>query len=165
MIPLAHPATRRGLAAVLASTVVLLTLTPLWADSPRRQGTPAGPERPAAAADDSVLYVAYYFHGDVRCATCRKLEQYSEAAVREGFAGEMESARLAWRAVNVDRKENEHYTRDFQLYTRSLVLVAERDGKAIRWKNLPRIWELVRDPEAFASYVRKELREFMKAPS
>lgn len=155
---------RPALVAVALAAIVfgLAAATP-WADPSEKPAVPASPRENRGA--DSLRFVAYYFHGNARCATCRKLEQYSEAAVRGGFAEELESARLAWRAVNVDKKENAHFTDDFQLYTRSLVLVAEHDGKVVRWKNLPRIWELVRDADAFAKYVQAELRGFMKASS
>ena len=33
--------------------------------------------------------VAYYFHGNKRCSTCRKLEAYSRKAIEGGFADEL----------------------------------------------------------------------------
>jgi hypothetical protein len=106
--------------------------------------------------------IAYYFHGDFRCGTCRTIEAYSEEAITKGFADELASGRLAWRVVNVDEPENKHFVEDFALVTKSLVLADYRDGKVIRHENLQEVWKLVRDKEAFIDYVRASTREFLR---
>ena len=62
--------------------------------------------------------------------------QYSEEAIRGGFADELASGRLAWRVVNIDEPENKHFVQDFELVTKSLVLVEYQDGKVTRCENL-----------------------------
>ena len=62
------------------------------------------------------------------------------------------------RVVNVDEDEHKHFVKDYELVTRSVVLVDA--GDAARWKNLPRVWQLVRDKEKFLEYVREETRQF-----
>ena len=106
--------------------------------------------------------VAYYFHGNLRCKTCRTIEAYSEEAIRSQFADELGSGRLAWRVVNVDDPENEHFVEDFELVTKSLVLVHYEDGEVTRWENLQQVWELVRDKERFLDYVRSSTRGFLQ---
>jgi len=110
-------------------------------------------------ADTPDEIIAYYFHGDVRCPTCRKLEEYSREAVQAKEPGQ----KVEFRAVNVDQKENEHFMTDYKLYTKSLVLSRMRDGKEVRSKNLTKIWEYVRDRKKFLGYVSSELDDFMKA--
>ena len=105
---------------------------------------------------------AYYLHGDKRCATCRKLEAYSEEALREGFPEMLEDSTLIWGTINYDRKENEHYLKDYNLFTKALILSRVRDGSEIEWKNLDRIWELVNNKDKFLEYVRKETEAFLK---
>jgi len=112
------------------------------------------------SADSKVI--AYYFHGNFRCRTCRTLEAYSEEAITKEFTDELGSGRLAWRVVNVEESENKHFVEDFELVTKSLVLVEYRDGKVIRHENLEQIWQLVRDKEAFLNYVRASTREFLR---
>nr|WP_246325375.1 nitrophenyl compound nitroreductase subunit ArsF family protein [Dissulfurirhabdus thermomarina] len=104
--------------------------------------------------------VVYYFHTAYRCPTCRTLERLSREAVSEGFAAELADGRLAFRSVDVTRPEDRHFVDDFRLYTKSLVLV-EEGGPAPRWKNLARIWDLVREPAAFKHYVQQEVRTFL----
>jgi hypothetical protein len=115
------------------------------------------------AASDAVAdgVVAMYFHGNARCATCRKIEAYADEAIAQGFVDELESGRLTWRVVNIDESANKHFIEDFQLVTRSVVLVEYRDGKVLRWENLDKVWQLVRSKDKFVSYVEGETREFL----
>jgi len=115
----------------------------------------------AVAANPEV--VVYYFHGTVRCPTCRKFESYCDELVREDFSEELNDGRLQWRIVNVDEPENKHYVNDYQLYTKSIVVVKSEAGQPPRWKNLDKIWELVRDKQAFVGYVKEEINEYLRA--
>jgi len=114
---------------------------------------------PAALPQDGV--VAYYLHTTFRCSTCRRLEALSREALEQGFSQDLSSGKLAFKVVNVEEPGNEHFVKDFQLVTKSLVLVEYKDGKVVRWKNLPKIWQLVRDRDAFIRYVQEETRAFL----
>jgi len=105
--------------------------------------------------------VAIYFHGNVRCATCKKIESYADEAVQSGFAEALEDGALAWRVINVDDTENKHFIQDFQLVTRSVVLAEYREGKVVRWENLDKVWQLVRSKDQFVDYIQNETREFL----
>jgi hypothetical protein len=108
---------------------------------------------------------AFYLHGTRRCATCRKLEAYSEEALRVAFEKELLDSTLVWRTINYDEKENEHYLKDYSLYTKALILSRVKDGSEVEWKNLTKIWELVGDKDKFLKYVREETRAFMDKES
>lgn len=105
--------------------------------------------------------VVYYFHGNMRCRTCNKIEAYTKEAINAGFAGELADGLLEIRLINTDKSENEHFIKDFQLTNRSVVLARNRGDKLENWKNLDRIWLLVRKKEDFQSYISEELRVFM----
>ena len=105
--------------------------------------------------------MAYYFHGNVRCATCRTIEAYAHEAVTGGFPSEMDDGRIQWRVVNVEDSGNRHFVDDFQLTTRSVVLVDLLDGRQAKWKNLADVWNHVRDKDAFLTYVRQEVRDYL----
>ena len=109
-----------------------------------------------------VEVVAYYFHGNLRCSTCRTIEAYSEEAIRSEFADELASGRLAWRVVNVEEPESKHFVKEFELVTRSLVLADYEDGEVTRWENLKQVWQLVRDKEQFLDYVHSSTRKFLQ---
>ncbi len=69
---------------------------------------------------------------------------------------------LIIRVINVDEPENKHYNDDYQLYTKSLIISEMKDGKEERWKNLEKIWVLVRDDEKFDAYVKDEITDWLK---
>ena len=105
--------------------------------------------------------IAYYFHGNVRCPTCRKIEAYASESIEGAFSDELKSGKLQWRALNIEEPANEHFIADYQLTTRSLVL-ADMDGTTQRqWKNLDRVWELVGDKPSFVRYVQDEVRAYL----
>jgi hypothetical protein len=106
--------------------------------------------------------VAYYFHGTFRCPTCRKLEQYSKEAIETNFKDALASGKLAFKVVNVEDKGSEHYARDYQLYTKSLILSLVKDGKESKWKNLDKIWEYVGNKERFIEYVKSGVADLLK---
>ncbi len=105
--------------------------------------------------------VAFYFHGNVRCATCRKIEAYTDEAIHAGFAEALENGTLTWSVVNVDEPDNKHFVGDFELVTRSVVLAEYHDGEVVRWKNLDKVWQLVRSEDRFVEYIQGETREFL----
>ena len=106
--------------------------------------------------------VAYYFYGDVRCQTCKKLEAYTSESILTSFTNELSTGALKWETVNTDEKENEHFVTDFELTSRSVVLVKWVDGKQTEWKNLERIWDLVGEKGTFQKYITEEARAFLK---
>jgi len=137
--------------------------------APARSGaanTAAAKPSAAPAADPAPRphrVIAYYFHTNTRCVTCRKLEAYSKEALDAAFAEELADGRLVWRVVNTDQPENKHFVKDYRLFTKSVVLVEERDGREVRWTNLARIWQLVGRKDAFLWYVQGEARTYLAA--
>jgi hypothetical protein len=121
------------------------------------------PPKPTAVAEApaSAGIRVYYFHGTTRCATCKTIEAYAHEAVASAFAPELKAGSLEWAVVNVDEPANQHFTRDFQLYTRSVVVVDAKDPK--RFKVLDRVWQLVGDKAAFQKYVEQEIRAFPRS--
>ncbi len=144
------------LLALLASTMVVAPAAVCGA--PQK---PTAPTTVAAAPAATPGVLVYYFHATTRCATCRTIEAYAKETVATRFASEIEARRLAWQAVNVDEPSNRHFIRDFQLYTRSVVVVDAKNPK--RYKVLDRVWQLVRDKAAFQSYVEQEIRAFRRS--
>ena len=116
----------------------------------------------AAEGAKGTHVIAYYFHGSFRCVTCHKLEQYSKEAIETNFKDALQSGKLQFKAVNVEDSGNEHYAKEYQLYTKSVILSLVKDGKEIKWKNLDKIWELVRNKEKFIDYVKAGVADFLK---
>jgi hypothetical protein len=139
----------------MKATALLLALSvPVMVAAP---GGAAAAPAPAVPAGIRV----YYFHGTTRCATCKTIEAYAHETVATAFAAELKAGSLEWKLVNVDEPASQHFVRDYQLYTRSVVVVDATDPK--RFKVLDRVWQLVGDKAAFQKYVEQEIRAFARS--
>ena len=145
------------------SVVVLAAKSLRSGPRPEAEGKEAADETIAAsgpAMTDGVI--AYYFHGNTRCATCKNIEAYAQEAVESGFAGPLDEGRLEWRVINYELPENEHFAADFELIAASVVLVEISGGRQTEWKNLVRVWELVGEKERFVEYVRDGIGGYLE---
>lgn len=100
--------------------------------------------------------IVYYFHGNKRCATCHKIEDYTKEAVQS-----IGNNKLDLRVVNVDEPNNKHFMNDYGLYTKSVVVSSIRNGKQVKWKNLDKIWTLTGNKSAFEGYIKKEVKSYL----
>lgn len=106
------------------------------------------------------LILAYYFHGNYRCHTCRTIEALAYKTISDRFAVELHAGEIIWKEINVEQPENRHFVDEFQLYSSSLVLVKKEGEKTLDWKILQEVWQLVRDENKFAEYIAKEIKAF-----
>jgi len=126
-------------------------------------GAQAQPAAGAPAAEGGRHVVrALYFHTTKRCVSCRKIEAFASEAIRGGFPAEIKEGTLTLELLNVEEPQNRHFIQDYQLYTKSLVLIDTVGGKQVRWKNLARVWELLGDQQAFVRYVQDEVRGYLE---
>lgn len=106
--------------------------------------------------------VAYYFHGNFRCANCLKIEQYSKEAIEQNFKDELSSGKLVFKVINIETKGNEHFIQDYQLYTKSLIISLVKDGKEVKSDNLTKVWEFLLNRREFYDYVKEEVTKYLK---
>ncbi len=104
--------------------------------------------------------IVYYFHGDVRCPTCHKLESYAKEALDTYFAQDIAKGKIIWKPTNVDTAGNEHFVKDYELVAKSVILSRVVDGKQVAWKNLDQIWDLVSDKDKYLAYIRDSVAGF-----
>jgi hypothetical protein len=117
---------------------------------------------PTLAVQDGIK--VYYLHGNVRCPTCRTIEAYAQEAVQAGFADELKNGKIQWQVINYESPGNGHYGTDYEVVAPNVVLAMFKDGKQVKWKGLPEVWEHVGDKAAFVTFVQTSLREFLGAP-
>ncbi len=127
------------------------------------KSNPADDTSKAQNADQTLdqQVVVYYFHGKYRCYTCKRIEQLTREAVEEFFGTEIRVGVLEIKAVNVDEPENRHFAKEYQLFTRSVVVSDIQNGEEKQWKNLRKVWELFQDDEAFKIYIRDEIKAYL----
>jgi hypothetical protein len=148
------------LLAFVASSVFYLVYDELT----RASGTGAVTSSGGSAAEGNLprTLTVYYFWEAPRCDTCLKLEGYAEEALRNGFSEELKSGLVRWRPVNVGEPAGEHFVKDYELFTKALIISDVRHGKEAKWKNLEAIWDLVGDKGAYIKYVQGEVAMALK---
>jgi len=102
--------------------------------------------------------IVYYFYGSPRCATCQKIEKYTKEAVTENFSKEIKSKKVSFQAVDLDNPKNKHFSTDYKLFTKSVIVSERKNGKEIKYKNLDKIWTLTNDEKKFKDYINKEVK-------
>ncbi len=104
--------------------------------------------------------IAYYFHGEARCATCKTIEAYTRETIDTHFAEAVKSGKLEVRSIDFDTPQNEHFREDYDLGSSSVVLVDPRASGPGSWKVLQEVWQLTTDKPAFTRYVKSEIDTF-----
>lgn len=138
---------------------MVVFLPPAFGQEPAENGT----ENTATEIQPQPRHlVVTYFHTSFRCPTCHKIEQYSNNAVHSNFEDELNNGKLVWRVINVDEPENKHFVKDYQLYSKHLIISEIKDGKEVRWKDLKDVWTHVRNEEKFENYVKTEISDWLK---
>ena len=106
-------------------------------------------------------FIAYYFHGTYRCPSCTKIEKWSYEAIKNSFPKALKEGRLLWKPVNVDKPKNRHFIKEYGLFTKSLIITEVKGEKQTKWKNLDKVWQLLRDQEKFSAYVIQEVKKYL----
>lgn len=121
----------------------------------------AGPDA-AAVARAKVLVT--YFTTDVRCKTCRILEDLSRRAVQEGFVAEVARGDVLYRVVNTDRAEHRAYVEHYAITNKIVIVSHQRDGKEVAWTPRQDIWLHYEEPTEFFAYVREPIATYLQRP-
>lgn len=150
----------RKLLYIVPVVVIMAILGAVYANSGRASSS-RSPESPPSQSDQTKV-IAYYFHVTARCTTCRTIESYSREVIEQKFGGDIARGHLQFKVVNVQSPENRHFVKDYQLFTKSLVLVRFENGRQAEYKVLNDTWELVGDKQAMQGYVEREVRDYLK---
>jgi len=151
---------------ILSSVIIMAGITLLAEDKP------AAPAAKAAASESFVSdtaasvasvekVIAYYFYTTQRCPSCKKIESFTAEAIDSGFGAELKSNLLEFHPLNIDEDSNKHFIKDYQLYTKSVVVSRQAGDKQVEWKNLTKIWELLNDKEDFKKYIHDEIIAYL----
>lgn len=107
--------------------------------------------------------IACYFHRTQRCATCRRIGDSIDEALRGKFSEELKSGRLQWTLVDFQAKKNARYAEYYRITGPTLVFMLVRDGKVVAWKKADRVWTLLADQERFFDYIHQEAEAYLAA--
>ena len=120
-------------------------------------------EAPVAPAEKRIPHqvIVFYFHDDNHCEACERVEQFSREAV-ESFPDAVRDGLLEWRKVNRVLPENEHYVRQFQLVTQTIVVAEFHDGRMTAFRILDDVLNRHENREAFVSYLQEPIRDYLE---
>ncbi len=124
-------------------------------------GETGAAEKDAKIQSEREKVIVYYFHGTYRCPSCTKIEEWSYEAIKHSFLKALKEDRLLWKPVNIDKPENRHFVKEYSLFTKSLIITEVKGGKQTKWKNLDKVWRLLKDQENFSDYVTQEVKNYM----
>ncbi|MCX6600852.1 MAG: nitrophenyl compound nitroreductase subunit ArsF family protein [bacterium] len=110
---------------------------------------------------DGHVVVAYYFYTTLRCENCLRIETWSKQALDSAFVEQQSAGLLWWRPLNTDLNPYAHFTTDYKLERKSLVIAEFEDGEQVRWKKCESVWDLLEDKPGFAAYIQTEVSEYL----
>jgi hypothetical protein len=103
----------------------------------------------------------YYFHGNIRCATCEAIESQAHQVVESDFAEQLESGEVVWKTLNYEEPASADLVAEFDVHMANVVLCRMNGDKQLNWRRLDKVWALVGDKPAFAEFVRTEIGEML----
>ncbi|HID77402.1 MAG TPA: hypothetical protein EYP56_15580 [Planctomycetaceae bacterium] len=130
----------------------------------RKQGgiaLPATAPTETPAPDDALA--VFYFHGSIRCPTCRAIESQAHEVVESDFAMLVAGRKLVWKVFNYESPGGEELAKRFDVQMPVVVLARTKGSEIQEWRRLDKVWILVDDKPAFARYIRDEINAMLTA--
>ena len=124
-------------------------------------GATGAAEKDAKIPSEREKVIVYYFHGTYRCPSCTKIEKWSYEAIKDSFPKALKENRLLWKPVNVEKPENRHFIKEYNLITKSLIITEVKGENQTKWENLDKVWQFLRDQEKFFAYVTQKVKNYM----
>lgn len=121
--------------------------------------TAPGAPTPAEAVRDGL--VVYYFHGNVRCPTCRSIESQAKETVETQFASQLAKGEIVWKMLNYEQDSTKPLATQFDVQMPVVVLAKMKGGQVQDWKRLDEVWAVVGDKPAFMQYVQSEIERML----
>lgn len=102
-----------------------------------------------------------YFISGTRCESCRKIEALARETAEKDFADALASKRLVFRVIDTGEPGNGHFTKDYQLTSKTVILSHRKDGKEADWKDMAKVWDLLDDAPEFRAYLGGQIRAYL----
>ena len=82
--------------------------------------------------------------------------------MEEKFSDKLASKEIVFQTINYDKPENKHYTKDYQLAFKTVVISEYKKGKEVSWTKYDDVWKLHSTPDAFKSYLQNGVLQYLK---
>ena len=149
---------------MLKRTITKIFLTAAFISILTSGGYPvpfAGPANLQAAPLPENGVVVYQFHRRFRCDACHKLEEAINEALKVHFEKELSSGRLIYKVIDLDAEGSDYYSKAYDFFCNTVIMVDMENGKEIRFKNLEDVWELVDQKDATMEFIRSHIAEYL----
>lgn len=142
----------------IAASLIYLVVTEFGTTEtePEKEKTETTETEEAKQADRLDVY---YFHATARCNSCLKIEKHTRSAIENDFKDELKNGKVVFRMVNIDEPDNKHFIKDYELYTKSVIVQQIKKGKPAKWENLDQIWDLLDNETQFSLYIQDEVKK------
>lgn len=101
-------------------------------------------------------YYAVLFRDSSFCPTCDAMEELTGKLMND----EPAMKDVGFKVINFELPGNQHYLFDYDLYTTTIVLIEQRDGLSVRWKNLHDSLEKAEKSDGYYDYIVLEIEKF-----
>ncbi len=108
--------------------------------------------------DTQARFMAIYFHAPHRCPTCIKIEAFAH----EALSSEIEQGKIVWKVADYTAEENKSIVEQCEVFTSTVVLVDQKNGKIARWENLEDVWDHTNDQNAFTTFIDEAWKRFQE---
>ena len=78
-----------------------------------------------------------------------------------GFPAQLEAGTVAFRVLNTDEVENQHYVERYELTNKTVIVSHQVDGQEVEWTDRQDVWLLLDQPEEFGAYVREPVQKYL----
>ncbi len=95
----------------------------------------------------------YHFHGENQCFSCRTIKEFAEKTVNTHYQDLLESGKMEFRSINLDKFENKDVTAKYGATGSSLWIGTYVNGEFHKKENT-NVWYKVNDEEAFVSSLK-----------
>ena len=127
------------------------------APAPDSAAAPAAAQ-PVAQANTVDVYL---FHGTYRCYSCNLMEELTLEALAEAYEREQKNGTIRFQHINVQQEPNKHYVEQYKLAAISIVVSQKSGDTEKQWKNLDKVWALLRNRDNFKQYIQSEVKSYL----
>lgn len=119
-------------------------------------------QRTESPESSDLRVLVYYFHPTFRCAACTFAESLVHQVIEQHWADAVDQDLLQWKPVNFESAENRPLARLFEINASAVVIASMRFGKPGEWKKIDKVWEQVKQPQAFQGSIDNQIMKFFQ---
>ena len=102
-----------------------------------------------------------YFISGTRCESCQKIEALTKETAEKDFAEALAGGKLVFRVIDTGEPGYQHFIKDYQLTSKTVILSHRKDGKETEWQDMAKVWDLLDDAPAFHAYLGEQIRKYL----